>query len=271
MGKIDNSDEYVGCDAYPGPIPFDVEPADFAWQPGGEWLKELEQGYSMVVDRIIPELERQAALRLCREWSSCSRKNYPNLNDDYEQWRDWWLSEVSQYRAAGDAAGGESTPLSAVAEAAINIFVVASHLRFAIAQKQAEKASALGMILVAESLLGGYALKHSAAMEEVSAMRSSRYAAFKNGAGKANDDLAMAKAYTEIEAKYIWERDGTLRIGEVAKGVIKGLKLSEKAFSQYFDIPDEPTVKKWIREAGKRGALEIPNGAQRAGRPPRGK
>ena len=133
------------------------------------------------------------------------------------------------------------------------------------------KASALGMTLFAESLLGGYALKHSAAMEAVSAMRNSRRVAFENGAGKANDDLARAKLYTEFEAKCIWERDGTLRIGEVAKGVINGLKLSEKVFSDNFDIPDEPTIKKWIREAGKEGGLEIPNDAQRPGRPPRKK
>ncbi|MGA3845167.1 hypothetical protein ACI2S9_16675 [Ralstonia nicotianae] len=269
MEKIDNSNEYEGPDAFPGPIPFDVEPTDFAWQRGAEWLKELDQGYSMVVDSIIPYLERQAALRLCREWSRGNRKDYPNLSDDYERWRDWWLKEVSQYRAEGDAGLDGSTALSVVGEAAVNIFIVASQLRFAIAQKQAEKASALGMILVAESLRGGYALTCSAAMDVASAMRSSRYAAFKNGAGKASDDLAMAKAYTEIEAKHIWERDGTLRIGEVAKGVIKGLKLSEKAFSDNFDIPDEPTIKKWIREADKEGRLEIPNGAQRPGRPPR--
>lgn len=271
MGKIDNSDEYVGPDAFLGPVPFDIEPADFAWQPGGEWLKELDQGHSMVVDRIIPSLEREAALRLRREWSRGSRKNYPSLSDGYEQWRDWWLKEVSQYRAAGNATLDGSTSLSAVGEAAVNIFVVASHLRFAIAQKQAEKASALGMTLFAESLLGGYALKHSAAMEAVSAMRNSRRVAFENGAGKANYDLARAKLYTEFEAKCIWERDGTLRIGEVAKGVINGLKLSEKVFSDNFDIPDEPTIKKWIREAGKEGGLEIPNDAQRPGRPPRKK
>ncbi|CAJ0700995.1 hypothetical protein [Ralstonia wenshanensis] len=271
MGKTDNSDEYVGLDAFPGPIPFDVKPADFAWQPEGEWLDELDDGHSMVVDRLIPELERQAAVRLRHEWSRGSRKNYPSPNDDYEQWRDWWLKEVSQYRAAGDAAVERGAPLSAVGEAAVNIFVVASHLRFAIAQKQAEKASVLGMALLAESLLGGYALVCSAAMEQASAMRSSRYAAFKNGAGKANDDLVMAKIYAEAEAKHVWERDSTLRIGEVAKSVIKGLELSKKVFSEDFDIPDEPTVKKWIREAGKRGKLEMPDGAQRAGRPLRKK
>lgn len=271
MEKIDNSGEHVGRDAFPAPIPFDVEPEDFAWQRGAEWLEELDQGYSMVVDRIIPELERQAALRLYREWSSGRRKDYPNLSDDYVRWRDWWLKEVSQYRAEGDAGLDGNTPLSTVGEAAVNIFIVASQLRRAITQKQAEKASALGMILVAESLLGGYALTCSAAMDAANAMQNSRRVAFENGAGKANDDLAMAKAYAAMEAKHIWERDGMLRIGDVAKGVIEGLKLNKKGFSENFDIPDEPTIKKWIREAGKEGGLEIPDGAQRPGRPPRKK
>jgi len=116
-----------------------------------------------------------------------------------------------------------------------------------------------------------YELQHSAALDDVTATRRSRRTAYANGIGKSYDDLEKARFYAASEAKRIWERERTLKIGEVAKNIIADLKSRNEEFSENFDIPDEPTVKKWIREAGKRGELAIPTGAQLPGRPPKQK
>jgi len=286
MTKTDDPCELLELDGVQGPILFNIAPAHFAWRHGDEWLEEIDQGYSRIVDRMLPYLERQAACRLRREWSKLSNKDYPSLSEgyqrsDYEQWRDWWLNEVSRYCSTCNTATKGNTSLSAVGQAAVNIFIIASRLRLAIEQKQVEKASALGMMLVAESLLGGYALKYSAAMTEATAMRGSRRAAVENGFGKGNRGLLMAEIYTVAEAKHIWEGDSTLRIGEVAEGVIAGLKLNREILSKNFDASDNPTanfdmpgvqtVKEWIKKAARQGKLVMPDGAQSRGRPRKNK
>lgn len=272
MEMTHDADELELDSMITGHIPILAHPTDFAWRPSTpELMTGIDQGRSVVVDYVIPLFESQAAWRLRHEWASAGHKSYPIQGDDYEQWRDWWLSEVLQYCSEREAATDESTPLSSVGQSAINIFIVASHLRLAIEQGQSEKAAYLGMTLLAESLLIGYELQHSAALEDVTATRRSRRTAYENGIGKSYDDFEKARFYATSEAKRIWERDRTLKIGEVAKNIITGLKSRDEEFSENFDIPDEPAVKKWLREAGKRGELEIPNCAQTPGRPPKQK
>lgn len=272
MEMTHDADELELDSMITGCIPMLAHPADFAWRPSTEeLLTAIDQGYSMVIDGLIPRFESQAAWRLRHEWSSAGRKSYPIQGDDYEEWRDWWLTEVLQYCSKRDAATDESAPLSTAGQAAINIFVVASHLRLAIEQGQSEKAAYLGIALLAESLLIGYELQHSAALDDVTATRRSRRTAYENGIGKSYDDFEKARFFATSEAKRIWERDRTVKIGEVAKNVTADLKARKEEYSEKFGIPDEQTVKNWIREASKRGELAIPNGAQRPGRPPKQK
>lgn len=272
MEMTHDADELELDSMITGGVPLLAHPADFAWRPSTqELLTAIDQGYSMVIDSLIPRFESQAAWRLRHEWSTAGCKSYPIQGDDYEEWRDWWLTEVLQYCSRRDVGTDESMPLSTVGQAAINIFIVASHLRLAIEQRQSEKAAYLGIALLAESLLIGYELQHSAALDGITATRRSRRTAYQNGIGKSYEDFEKARFYATSDAKRMWEHDSALKIGEVAKNIIAGLKSRNEEFSENFDIPDEPTVKNWIREAGKRGELEIPSGAQLPGRPPKQK
>jgi hypothetical protein len=272
MEMTDDADELELDSMITGCVPILAHPADFAWQPSTQaLLTTVDQGYSVVIDSVIPHFESQAAWRLRHEWGNAGRKSYPIQGDDYEQWRDWWFTEVSQYCSTRDAATDESTPLSTVEQAAINIFIVAFHLRLAIEQGQSEKAAYLGITMLAESLLIGYELQHSTALDDVTAALSSRRIAYKKGIGRNHDDFAKAKFYATSAAKRIWECDGTLKISKVAENILADLKSRHEEYSEKFDMPDEPTVKKWIREAGALGELAIPNIAQRPGRPPKQK
>lgn len=251
------------------PLPFYVDPEDFAWRIRDVWLGDIEKGSSPMRETVMPYLEREAVSRFKREWPGGHSKRDPDIREGYEHWRLWWLNKALQY--AYSPIGVADSSLSEVGKAAVNILITASELRQAIAQNKSERACALGMLLLSEALLGGYVLQHKSTQETAMTLRRARQAAFQSGIGKSSNDLELARIYTKDQATQIWEKDATLKIGEVAQSVISGLKLNRKAFSEHFAVPDEPTIKRWIRDAKKRGELVIPAGAQSPGRPRKAK
>ena len=94
-----------------------------------------------------------------------------------------------------------------------------------------------------------------------------------NTIGKNHADLEQLRRACVQKARVMWEADPTLRMIEVAKTCREAIlnvlaKHPEKLPSMKAkDVPGEDAIKTWLREAGAAGALQIPDAAQKPGRP----
>ena len=251
------------------PRPFHVTPEEIVDRMHYSWLDDLDNGFTPMLDTLIPYLEMEAVSRFKREialahdWS-------PKITDGYEAWRLFWLKEARDnsqlYRNSLAVADGHLSPIG---QAAINVMLAASALRDAIAEGKAEQASALGMVLICEAIQGGYSLEVEAMRQTQDAIKSAKKDRVRNTIGKTHPDLEKARTACIHKAKEMWADDQTLRIGQVADDLRTRLLRNVDKFDtlKATDIPEVETIKGWLKEAAAAKKLTIPEGAQKPGRP----
>lgn len=251
-----------------GQLPFFVTPEDILFRVREDWLGQMENGFSPILDTLIPYLQVEAIARLKRDPALDNLPWYPDRRKDgHDAWLGFWLNEAAQNCCFTSSLGEAGEHLTEIGKAAANILVTCDALRTAIASGQAEKASALSILLILESLQGGYAREHDAAQEAIKTIENAKRGVFERTIGKFTKDLDLAKTATIEVATRTWESHPEHRIGDVAKIVRDTLIDHKNKFSTDFDFPVVETIKGWIRSAGEQGKISIPSGAQARGRP----
>jgi len=239
-------------------VPFYVSPEDISWGMRDGWIEDIENGHSPMFERLLPYFEMEAVYRLKKELPELAHE-WPALADGFESWRLWWLNEALQNCDSHDPIGVAGQHLSGIGQAAVNVLVVASELREAINHKHAEKSASLGMLLICEVMEGGlYA--------ELSPLKKARESAYKNGIGIQVKDFKLARKGSIELAKKLWKENPNLRIGEVAKEILKRIQENKNKFPNLQAFPTVNTIKEWIKKAAREGALSMPEGAQKRGR-----
>lgn len=270
MKRINAEGEHEDID------PFDQAPDEFAFFIRDRWLPAIKSGSGGFHDRgysLVPHLERDAIEALADLMPGLPRR--PVLDTDAlpahvppdtydrarERWREVWTSETWFYTDRFD--------LPSKQQAAARILQHSSQLRSAVADGQAEKAAALGMLLAFEAIGGGYALKIEATNEALKVVQRARRTAYRKGVGKKQPALDRSEDACIAAAKNLWSEQPQLRIGEVAKQLRQMLikNLDKLPSLSLADVPGTDTVKTWLKDASKAGKLAIPSGAQRRGRP----
>ncbi len=244
-----------------GQLLFSVSPEDITWRMRDNWLDDIAAGHTVMLDTVIPYLEREAISRFKKEWTVQSQ--VPDVGDGYEDWRLWWLNEASHNCDTHSPIGRAGDHLTVIGRSAVNILMAASALRDAIHAGRAEESAALGMTLICEALAGGYVLKAESAEGAIEARKE----AYKKGAGLEGPDLDKARSGLIKYAKTQWEADPDLRIGELSTNF---LVLMEQHRRQHFptliSLPKIATIKTWIKQAAEQKKLTIPAAAQAPGR-----
>lgn len=254
------------------PRPFTVTPDEIIWRLRDDWLGWIAEGHTPLLDTVIPYLESEAIHRLRKEWS-VFKSNEPDKYREPERWRLWWLNEASHQCSDHAPIGRAGNHLSGIGQAAVNIIMAASGLREAIEDGRAEEATALGMLLICEAIQGGYSIEVEAMRAANEAIEHARRTHVRNTIGKTHADMTKCRKACIAKAKQIWSTEPML-IGKVAEQCREGLLRVIQAEPAKLpsmtakDIPDTPTIKEWLREAGREGKLKIPAEAQKRGRPP---
>lgn len=252
------------------PRPFHVTPDEIIWRMRDGWLTDIENGFTPMIDTVVPYLEMEAVSRfkkeifLHREWE-------PKITDGYESWRLFWLKEAHHNCKFYDPLGTANDHLSPICQAALNVMMAASALRDAIAEGKAEQASALGMVLICEAIQGGYSLEVEAMRQTQDAIDSAKKDRMRNTIGRTHNDLEKARTACIHKAKQIWAENPALRIGQIADECKTGLlrNLDKLPTMSAQDIPEIETIKAWLKDAAAAKKLKIPEGAQKPGRPPK--
>ena len=245
---------------------FSVDPEDFIERLRYNWLGAIQDGHKVVIDTIVPYLEREAVSRLGKEWTVGSA-NRPKMTDDYEYWRCWWVNEASHNCEIYSPVGCAGTHLTRVGQAAVNILMAASALRSAMDNGTKEETAALSMLLICEAIAGGYGLDRDATKDAHESLVASQTATYKKSIGMESEDHQRAKQACISAAAKIWATDPSRRIGDVSTEL--NAKLLEKLDKlPTLDMtPAALTIKGWLKAAAKEGKLIIPAAAQQGGRP----
>lgn len=246
--------------------PFVVAPDDFVTYLRERWIDEIDSGSSTISELILPYLEDRAIEKIsneCRPAKSC------RPDKDKEGWRLWWLNEARHNCISFGTAPRADGHLSRVGESSVNQLMIASRLRDALEAGRAEMSCALGMLLIAEVLAGGYSIEVAATEKAKSLLEGSRKKAYEGGIGSKKKDLTTANGACIAVAQNLWTEQPSLRIGLVADRLRSMLKanLDKLPTLSLADIPGADTIKDWLRSAAKAGKLNIPAAAQRRGRP----
>lgn len=220
---------------------------------------------SFLESTIIPHLEYEA-IEILRNADICHPRYYNGIGpEDGDIWHSFWLNEAlhacDQFNDVGEAA----QYLDQATRAAVNVLVCAASLRDAIDFGKAEEAAAMAMILVSDAVMGGMEID----LKDITEKHQRRQRLpYENGLGKKQKEVFEAQKKLIIQfASNQWKENPNIRKGEMARmaadnafdTLFKGGKLGNKV--------GEQAARKWIDEAGKQGAINIPPGASKAGKP----
>lgn len=241
-----------------------LDPQDFIaaieghWLPnaGKDWDNFSSRGYS-----TTNPIEWDAIKQLAEDRPHLPSR--PKVGDEvgFEAWRALWVNEALHLR--------KNLHPGSTKFAAAEVLVLGSSLRAAIARGEAERAAALGALIMCYAIAAGYAPKMEAIVAAGDAIRKARQVAFKNGAGRGAEDMDKARRACLKWAADLWRNDPALRIGEVATKLLASLRQHKEKLPHLDNFPKADTVKAWLREAAAVGKLTIPESAQRRGRPPK--
>ena len=236
---------------------FHVTPEDIIMRMREYWLDDIDEGGSSVTEKVLPYLEIEAIARLKQEIDTGGQE--PKLKDGFEEYHSFWVNEALHNKSEHYVAGTFNDHLSYIGRCAANIILTSSELRDAIHYGKSEKAAALGMLLIAEVMHGGY-------FGEYNSLKSSKENSYEKGIGKESVDYEELKKFSVLLAKKYWGKYPELRIGEVSKNILQKIKENKEHFKLLEAMPKENTIKTWLKNASKSGKLAIPEGAQRHGR-----
>ena len=244
-----------------------LEPYDYAVGIENNWLPNIGTGrdnFSRGGFAVTNVMEIDAIERL--------QKSRPHLparpakryeESDLNEWRALWVNEA--YHLAKFLEPETSD------YAAVQILILGSRLRAAIADGEAERAAALGALVMCYAIAEGYAPKMAAISTAHDAIQTAKTKAYLSGAGRKAKDFKNARDACIEKARQGWAANTDLRIGDVARGLRKMLLANLDKLPTFIraDIPTIETIKSWLRAAAAKGSLVIPEGAQRPGRPPK--
>lgn len=241
-----------------------LDPQDFIAAIEGHWLPNAGKDWDNFSLRGYSTTN-------AIEWDAIGhlREQYPELparpatadEAGFEAWRALWVNEAMHLRRHFHP----GSTLFAAAE----VLVLGSRLRAAIASGEAERAAALGALIVSYAIAGGYSPKMEASVAAGEAIRKAKHDAYKNGVGRAAEDMDKARKACLKWAADLWRNDPTLRIGEVATELLARLRQHREKLQHLDSFPKADTVKAWLRDGAAAGKLVIPEAAQRRGRPPK--
>jgi hypothetical protein len=239
-----------------------LDPHDFIASIEGHWLPNAGKdwdNFSLRGYSTANHIEWDAIKHLAEDLPHLQSR--PNAADEagFEAWRALWVNEALHMRK-------HLHPGSAKFAAA-EVLVLGSSLRAAIARGEAERAAALGALIMCYAIAGGYSPKMEAIVAAGEAIRKAKAVAFKNGAGRAAEDMGKAREACVRWAADLWRKDPSLRIGLVADKLLEHLRHHKAKLPNLDSFPKVATVKAWLREASAAGTLTIPEAAQRRGRP----
>lgn len=219
---------------------------------------------SFLESTIIPHLEYEAIAILIKA-GICDEDYYnPTGPHDGEAWRLFWLNEALHQCENFNPAGDAGKHLEPAERAAVNVLVSASALRDALDQGNAEEAAALAMILVSDAVIGGLSIELKELTEK---HNSSKRIPYETGIGKKKADFDRMKEAVIDFARTAWKDDPSVLIGNMASNSLDHVSINFSEYKTLKELPEEKTVLGWLRNAGKRGDLEIPKQAQKGGRP----
>lgn len=259
--------------AITNPFPFQLSPDEIIWRMRSDWLGFIDDGHSPLLETVIPHLESEAVFRMTQE-IGFFKAEAPDQFKEPESWRLWWLNEAYhhcyQYAPIGSADRG----LSAVGQAAVNVFIASSELRTAIELGKTEKAAALAMLLICEAMQGGYAIDAEINRRKVDEADEKKETRILSTIGKANRDFERVERDLIKYAAKLWKDDPTLGMKEVVDKCCDLLDLHIHKMpalaKRWPDLDAEAprkTIRKWLKDAAKAGKLTIPPAAQKPGRP----
>ena len=247
-----------------GNAPFSDDPSDIA-ERMHEAIRYIEFGEPYMTRTCLPWWEKEAIARI-KAQTAARPVVEPDEKTEPELWRSKWVAEAM-------AIVPHMHTETHLARSAVNVLLTCARLRTALDSGNTHMASALSMLLLCEVFMGGY-------MSDAELMRSALLTAEEerrqrvaNTIGKNHADLEQLRRACVQKARVMWEADPTLRMIEVPKTCREAIlnvlaKHPEKLPSMKAkDVPGEDAIKTWLREAGAAGALQIPDAAQKPGRP----
>lgn len=189
--------------------PLVIAPDEIVYYFRERWLGDIESGRSTIAETVLPYLEEEAIKRFGNEWA-VPKDWRPDKRKDYEGWRLWWLNEARQNCDRFDPVPKAGAHLTPAGESAVNLLVIASELRDSLDRHRSELSCALGMLLIAEVISGGYSMEVNATKAAHDAIQAAKSAAYKNGIGKRAGDYSKARLACSAAAKAIWAKASTV-------------------------------------------------------------
>lgn len=244
---------------------FSVTPDEIIWRMRDVWLTDIKRGHNIMLEVILPYLEREAMSRFEKEWV-IQNGPLPDLLAERDGNRMWWLNEASHNCTVHSPVGLAGDHLSAIGQTAVNILMASSALRDALAANKSQEAAALSMLLICEAMAGGYSIELESAKSTADAIKAAQRQAYESGAGKGHQSLQLARRASIDFAKKTWQKQPEMRIGEMADEILQRLKEHKDKFPSLESFPKVETIKTWLRDAGADKSLKIPEAAQKRGR-----
>lgn len=241
-----------------------LDPQDFIAAIEGHWLPNAGKDWDNFSSRGYSTtnfIEWDAIRRLREDFPELPANPATADEAGFEAWRALWVNEAMHLQR-------HFHPGSTMF-AATEVLVLGSRLRAAIANGEAERAAALGALIMCYAIAGGYSPKMEAIVAAGDAIRKAKAVAYKTGAGRSAEDFDRARQACLKWAAGLWRDDPTLRIGEVTTKLLVNLLHDKAKLPNLDSFPKADTVKAWLREAAAAGKLTIPEAAQRRGRPPK--
>jgi len=186
-------------------------------------------------------------------------EHLPHKSDSFEVVRQFWLNEAmhnSDEYAGVLVASGHLDPM---AQSCVNVMTLCSSVREAIVSGKSEMISALSMLLISELIGGGVWRK----MEKAYLAQNKR---FEKGAGDQIKITGQIKIAILKKANEIWKEKSDTRIGDVVDELYGFIQDRKAGIEELRYVPTKGTIRTWLKNASKAGALQIPAQAQRAGR-----
>lgn len=217
-----------------------------------------------LIDSIIPRLENEA-IQILINAGICDECYYnPPFQSDSDAWRGHWLNEAFHQCENFDPVGESGQHLDQAARAAVNVLIAASALRDALAQGNTEQAATLAMILVSDAVIGGLSIELKELAEKHT---SSKRVPYESGIGKKKADFDRMKSAVISFARNAWNDDQSILISKMAGNALDFVSMKFSEYKTLEQLPEEKTVIGWLRNAAKRGELDIPEQARKGGRP----